>query len=405
MILAISEPADEHATAVLRQLERDGVDARLLDLSAFPQDLAVAMAYDRTDGAEALRCSFGETALDAFGAVWWRRPQPFELSPELQRDVDRSFAYTECRSALDGLWRTLDAFWVNDPTRDDDAARKPYQLRVAQQVGFEIPRTLITNDPERAGSFVDEHGPERTVYKAFSGTERAWRETRVFRENETELLDAVRHAPVIFQEYVPAAVDLRVTVMGDRVFPAAIHSQETDYPVDYRMTIDSARVEPTRLPDPVVERIRDYVDRLGLVYGAIDMRRTPDGRYVFLEINPSGQWLFVEERTGQPMTETFARLLARGDSGAGSRGDTESGAAVRPTATDAVEPTAGPMCSGPGRGAAAGTTRDDCVADSTDQEPKPPASDPDSTEQEPQPRDSDRERGRQRDSTTGPPSS
>lgn len=313
MILAISSEDDDHARAVLEGLDREGATARLVDLSAFPRRLSLSMDYDRTDGENALRARLSEVSLSDCGAVWWRRPQPFELSPELGDRTDRSFAYRECRSALDGLWRTVDAFWVNHPTRNEDAARKPYQLAVAQEVGFEIPETCITNDPERARAFADEHGAARTVYKPFTGTEEAWRETRVLREGETELFDAVRHAPVIFQEYVPVDVDLRITVMDGTVFPVEIHSRETDYEVDYRMHLDSARVEPATLPEEVTDRVREYVERLGLVYGAIDMRRTPDGRYVFLEINPSGQWLFVERRTGQPMTETFVRMLAERD--------------------------------------------------------------------------------------------
>ena len=342
MILAISSPKDDHATAVLQRLDALGVEARLLDLSAFPTELTVSMRYDSTGGAGAFRSHIGGQPLEEFGAVWWRRPQPFELPPELESEADRSFAYTECKSALDGLWRVLDASWVNHPTRDEDAARKPYQLRVAKELGFEIPETQVTNDPKQARAFVDEHGPEGTVYKAFSGTEEAWRETRVFRENETELLDAVRHAPVIFQEYVPADVDLRITVMGDHVFPAAIHSQETEYEVDYRMTIDSARVEAVDLPDQVLDRIRAYTDELGLVYGAIDMRRTPDGRYVFLEINPSGQWLFIERRTGQPMTDTFARLLARRDHRTSHR--------ATETTAEAEDGTTEHLCAGPKAG-------------------------------------------------------
>jgi glutathione synthase/RimK-type ligase-like ATP-grasp enzyme len=319
VILVVSEADDDHAQAVLERLERRGADTRLLDLSAFPRRLSLSMTYDRTDDGDddgddaALQAHLGDLALADCGAVWWRRPQPFDLSPDLTTDVDRTFAYRECQAAIGGLWRTLDADWMNHPTRDEEAARKPYQLRVAQQVGFEIPETCITNDPDRARAFVDEHGASETVYKAFTGTEAAWRETRVFRDGETEAIDAVRHAPVIFQEYVPAGVDLRITVVDGEVFPAAIHAQETAYPVDYRMSVDRARVEPAELPADVLDRLRTYVDRLGLVYGAIDMRRRPDGQHVFLEINPSGQWLFMEERTGHPITETVSRVLAEAD--------------------------------------------------------------------------------------------
>lgn len=102
-------------------------------------------------------------------------------------------------------------------------------------------------------------------------------------------------------------------MMGEDVFAAAIHSQETSYAVDFRMDMDAGRVEAFQLPRGVIERLQALMDRLGLIYGAIDMRLTPDGQYVFLEINPAGQWLFVEQRTGQLMTEAFVRLLAAHD--------------------------------------------------------------------------------------------
>lgn len=223
------------------------------------------------------------------------------------------FAATEAQEALAGMWHSLDAFWVNDPARDQVAHRKAYQLSVAQDVGLRIPHTMITNDPGEARRFVDARGYRDVVYKAFSATERDWRETRLLREEELELLDNVRYAPVIFQEYVEAAVDLRVTAVGDELYAVAIHSQETDYKVDFRMDIASARIEAVALPDEVQRTLRALMQRLGLVYGAIDMRLTPDGRYVFLEINPAGQWLFVEQPSGQPIADALARLLDERD--------------------------------------------------------------------------------------------
>jgi glutathione synthase/RimK-type ligase-like ATP-grasp enzyme len=115
---------------------------------------------------------------------------------------------------------------------------------------------------------------------------------------------------VIFQEYVPAVVDLRVTVVGDDIFAAGIHSQETRYRVDFRIDMNQASIEAHSLPGEVESCVRELIRRLGLVYGAIDMRLTPDGRYVFLEVNPAGQWLFIEGRTGQPITAAVARTLA-----------------------------------------------------------------------------------------------
>jgi len=317
MILIISSERDSHSMAVLDGLARVGAKAKLLDLSSFPERMQLSLTYHVGNPPDH-RIRNGVNAdlvLADCGVVWWRRPQSFQIHPEITNAAYRDFALSEAQEAFAGLWLTLDVFWVNQPIRDQAAARKVYQLRVAQDVGLETPVTLVTNSPEDARAFVRAHGPDRTIYKAFSATAQHWRETRLLKPEELELFDNVKFAPLIFQEYVPARVDLRITMMGEDVFAAAIHSQETSYAVDFRMDMDAGRVEAFELPSSVVERLHALMDRLGLVYGAIDMRLTPDGRYVFLEINPAGQWLFVEHRTGQPMTEAFVRLLAAHDEG------------------------------------------------------------------------------------------
>ena len=160
-----------------------------------------------------------------------------------------------------------------------------------------------------ARRFISERGPARTIYKTFLASVHCWRETRLVRPDELELLDLVRLAPVIFQEYVPAVADIRVTVMGNRMFAAAITPAPGGYDIDYRMDMPGATFRPATLPADVKSKIGRLMKRLGLVYGAIDLRRTADGTHVFLEINPAGEWRFVEERTHQPMTDAFAEML------------------------------------------------------------------------------------------------
>ena len=310
-VLILAAVGDEHADAVIREIDRHGGEAEHVDLSTFPQQLRLSMRYDCCGGrSSALDLPGGRRDVRDFGSIWWRRPQAPLVSADITRPTHRMFAANEAQEALYGLWHTLDVFWVNDPLRDLAAHRKPFQLRVAQDVGLRVPVTLITNDPDEARSFVDARGYRRVVYKAFSATESEWRETRILHREELPLLDHVRYAPVIFQEYIEALYDLRVTVVGDDVFPAAIHSQQTAYAVDFRMDMGNAEVEAVELPSDVERAVKALLARLGLVYGAIDMRRTPDDRYVFLEINPAGQWIFVADKTGQPMTEAVARLLA-----------------------------------------------------------------------------------------------
>ena len=315
MILVVSADKDVHAQALMSRLSDRGGECRLLDLSLYPVRSTLTIDFDARESRGISQwCS--DVGLVDFGAcrvIWWRRPQPFAIDPAISDAESRNFAIVEAHSAFSGLWLTLDTFWINHPSRDEEAARKVYQLNLARQVGLRIPETRITNNVEEARSFVSRHGASRTVYKAFAGTEAAWRETRVMRPGEIEQIEDVRFAPVIFQEYIPAGVDLRITVVGERLFPAAIYSGGTEYEVDFRMVMSSAEFEEVMLPHEVAESLLALMQRLGLVYGAIDMRRTPEGEYVFLEINPAGQWLFVEERTGQQITEALADLMLARD--------------------------------------------------------------------------------------------
>ena len=312
MILVVSHPADDHAAGVLAALARSGHPAVLFDTARFPAEASVTQGFGRDGGRFGLAVDGEPVDLGSCRAGWWRRPRPFTLSPELAADV-LSFAYAECHEALWGLWAALDLRWVNPPDRDEVAHHKPFQLAAAARVGLPVPRTLITNDPDAARRFADEVGRERTVYKTFLATEDCWRETRMLRAAEVEMLDLVRFAPVIFQEYVPAVADLRVTVVGDRLFAAAISPAPGGYQVDYRMDMDGASFAPTGLPPRTAKQIHALMRRLGLVYGAVDLRRTPGGEHVFLEVNPAGEWRFVEERTGQPITDAMAELLIKLD--------------------------------------------------------------------------------------------
>ena len=308
MILVVAHEEDDHAMAVMAELSAASHPVELLDTAQFPRSGAVIERFDGGERSFAFATQGRHVSLDDCGAAWWRRPQPFTLHDGLSMQAT-AFVYGECHEAMAGLWPSIPAQWVNSPQLDSAAHHKPYQLTVAAEVGLTIPRTLITNDPDAARELIREVGLERTVYKTFLATEQCWRETRIMRPSDLEHMDALRMAPVIFQEYVAADADLRVTIIGPHLFATAIRAAPGGYEVDYRMDMPGASFQEAALPEPVAARLRDLMQRLGLVYGAIDLRRTPEGEYVFLEVNPAGEWRFVEERTGQPMTRAMATVL------------------------------------------------------------------------------------------------
>jgi hypothetical protein len=313
VILLVSHAGDDHLAPVLTELDRIGGAAVVIDTSTIPR--STAMCAEHTSSGDRWRLRTADGAwLDLRGcrSGWWRRALPSPLDPRIPDQGQAAWAVNETYEAMTGFWDALPITWVSPPRSVELSMMKTWQLPAARAAGLEVPRTMVTSDPGQARAFIDRIGLGNVICKAFSATQDNWRETRMLGEAEYELLDRVAVAPVIFQEFVPAEVDLRVTVVGERLFAAAVHSQELPYPLDFRLFLDrdpGVRMEPTELPAEVGQGLLRLLKSAGLRYGAVDLRRTPDGRHVFLEVNPSGQWRFVEDVTGQPITAAMARLL------------------------------------------------------------------------------------------------
>jgi glutathione synthase/RimK-type ligase-like ATP-grasp enzyme len=306
-ILILSNLEDVHAQAVMRALASRGARAELIDLSEFPTELALSLAFEDGRRRFQLRRRGGGTLdLDSIDAVWWRRPQPFRPPAGLDQ-AGRQLVLSESMTAFQGLYQALDAFWINEPARDACASHKPYQLALAQEIGLDIPPTLMTNDVDEAKAFWRRREGD-VIYKQFLALPAAWRETRRLKPEDEAHADAIAHAPVIFQKHVPAVADLRVTAIAGELFPAATDMRNAEYPQDVRFNL-AAKYEPHDLPPKIAAKLLELMRRLGLAYGAIDLRLTPEGQYVFLEINPAGQFLYIEYATGQPIAAALAKAL------------------------------------------------------------------------------------------------
>jgi glutathione synthase/RimK-type ligase-like ATP-grasp enzyme len=234
----------------------------------------------------------------------------------------RKFVAEECRLFVHDVWSSVEALWVPArPAAVFQAQHKASHLRLAGALGFELPPTLITNNPDDFLGFYREHGGRivsKLVDAAFFRTfgESLARYTEPVTPRDVAYTEAVRYVPMIFQAYVPKRVELRITVVGRQVFAAEIHSQASNHTRhDWRRYDLSETPHAAHdLPPDVERRCVQLVARLGLCYGAIDMIVTPDGRYVFIEINPSGQYLWIEQLTGLPITNALCDLLIAGQS-------------------------------------------------------------------------------------------
>ena len=134
----------------MHQLEDLGANPTLLDLSRYPQQLQLSWRYHRGSRSYLLATTGGDRLdLGQYRVIWWRRPQPYELHAQLSKSENRQFAYAEIYGAFTGMWNALDAYWINNPTNDDRAHRKVYQLRVAQDVACLPRRSLSPATPTR----------------------------------------------------------------------------------------------------------------------------------------------------------------------------------------------------------------------------------------------------------------
>lgn len=246
-----------------------------------------------------------EINLGTCGAIWWRRPQAHKIDDAVTDEQVAGYCRAETDRLFKGLFTALETPILNHPDKQGAASRKPYQLHVAQAAGLRIPRTLMTNHKDAAVAFC---AAQPTIYKAFQSP--SWRmvETRRITDDSLAYLTTLRHAPVILQECIPLGRDLRVTVVRDRVFAAAASGDTPQADVDWRIDF-STRWETVQLDDDLIAAIHVFMERLGLDYGCLDFREGPNGETYFLEVNPSGQFMFIEVDTGQPILRAMADML------------------------------------------------------------------------------------------------
>lgn len=316
-VLIVSTKFDPHVDFLIPKLREKNIPFVRFNTEDFPTRASLTILFEGVVDTETLKVPPGiEISNSEITAIWYRRPAAFEF-PSQFSPAAHVFADRETRATIAGLWQLLDAIWVNHPAKNRVAEIKLHQLKTAARLGLDIPRTLVTNDPEEARKFFT-HCEGKIIIKTLSGglVEEGPSSTAIFtnKVEQTDLdnITSIQYTPTLFQEYVPKEVELRVTVVGKKVFTAEIHSQALESTRDDWRRPGTLKLAHAvhQLPLDVEKRCKELIGFFGLNFGAIDMILTPDGRYVFLEINPNGQWAWIEDLTGMPISEAMADLLS-----------------------------------------------------------------------------------------------
>ncbi|HLP88052.1 MAG TPA: MvdC family ATP-grasp ribosomal peptide maturase [Nostocaceae cyanobacterium] len=317
VILLITHSGDYFTIdRVIDAILKRGAKPFRLDTDQFPLNIELQAHFNKNGTVHKLKYRDNSLNTEEVKAVWMRRFwQPNlgkELAPQFQQACIR-----ESMATLEGFWDSLrEARWIDDLQLIQAAENKLRQLRIAREEGLNIPETLITNSAEEAREFFSTV-QEKMVTKLLTPLSYSMQGssffmyTSVVKEEDLKDAEKLRYCPMVFQAQIPKDLELRVVFVNGNFFVGALDaSYYADTTQDWRRGTNEACVWKThQLPEAVAKGLTALMARLGLTFGAIDMIVTPEGKYVFLEVNPTGEWGMLERDLDYPIADAIAQAL------------------------------------------------------------------------------------------------
>jgi glutathione synthase/RimK-type ligase-like ATP-grasp enzyme len=268
--------------------------------------MKVALEISEGRASGQLRVNGDSYALEDFTGIF-SRMMDYRFLPELKDKPDDAPDRRFCHNLLDTLTRWAEispARVVNRVASMGSNFSKPFQAQLIRKFGFEVPETLITNDPELVKEFLSVH--KKIIYKSISGVRSI---VQTFSDDDLERLENIRWCPTQFQAFV-GGTNIRVHTVGQKVFPTAISSDATDYRYAHKQSGNDAELREVELSDELSEMSIKLAAGLGLAFAGIDLKVTPDNRVYCFEVNPSPAFSYYEANTGQPIARAVAGYLA-----------------------------------------------------------------------------------------------
>lgn len=247
-----------------------------------------------------------------FTSVWYRRTKLPEVSAT--NESERIYLLNEMDVFLNNLFGVIKAKWLSEPSSVWKAENKLLQLSLAKQIGLNVPKTLVTTNRDELRLFIKRN--EKTVIKPIGRGRIGYSDntsklifTNIISEDVINKIDSLELTPAIYQEYIEKEYELRVTVVGTDVFAASVDSQsEEEASVDWRRK--KIKFKKYLLPEDLKKKCLMLLAKLNISYGAFDFIKAKDGMYYFLEVNPNGQWVWIEKDTGQLISQSIIKFLS-----------------------------------------------------------------------------------------------
>jgi glutathione synthase/RimK-type ligase-like ATP-grasp enzyme len=312
VVFITTDASDIHADHVVNALASRGVRVLRFHPEDYPREWQISLWPTATGPGFSIKGRYHSARSGDVIAAWYRRPGPVGVppsAPDIQEYVRR-----QSTAAVRAMYRALEGRWLVSPDALTIAEDKVVQLQRASRLGLATPRTCVSNDPAEVRAFFADVGGSIAVKP--DHVQGIFHEG-VFRFPLTARWDgqaedaAIAASPTIYQEYVEKKLEIRAVVIGARVFAAEVPAVDADL-IDVRGREELLSVyRPHDLPEPVARKLVQLTSGFGSRFCSADLLVTPDDEYVFLELNPNGQWLWLDLVAGLKLTDALVdELLA-----------------------------------------------------------------------------------------------
>lgn len=318
-ILIITHTGDNFSIdKVTEYIDKNGCEVIRFDVDLYPLQNKLSTSFEDGKWITVLETQDTKHRLDDIEAIWYRRA--YNIGNGLKEELDTKFygaAMGEIRNTLFGFFESVDAYSLGKPSVYRRLDSKEEQLKIGDKIGFKIPATCITNNPDEAKRFIVKHkdvvAKMQTGFAIYEDGVENVVFTNVVNEDKLEELDTLMYCPMQFQQKIEKKKELRITVVGRDVYAFEIDSQQseaakTDWRKDGVNLID--KWIPTELPQDIESKILELLDVYHVDYGAIDMIVSPEDDYYFIEINAAGEFFWLDNLTeGNHISKSIADLL------------------------------------------------------------------------------------------------
>jgi glutathione synthase/RimK-type ligase-like ATP-grasp enzyme len=317
LLLILSDAFDSHADVVENKLKKEEIPYYRLNLDV--ENLKKTYIVFE-NGEWKIKFEHEEISSNQITCVWCRRSfVELSLQERSYEGVDFKIWKNEWNKTLLGLYNSLkNVAWLNPLRKAYKGENKYYQMELARQVGFVMPETIVTNDKNKVTEFVKNH--KKTIFKLMSqeiyevgDNDFEGLYTNIINEDDLKNFSSYEENPIVLQDYIEKKFEVRYTVVGDKHFVCRIDSQSSEKAKNDWRRYDITHTPHYKIEPPIdiKNKVNKLLNFLGLEYGAFDFIVTPNDEWIFLEINCMGQWLWIEQLTGMPISDAIVEWVKK----------------------------------------------------------------------------------------------